>query len=102
MPRFHFHARVSNRNALDREGIELDDVPTARAIALLAAVEALDDMDDLEDHLDCRFEVTDDAGQVIVTIPFSECALAWDGRHRRVVAGRARPERSPLRNAARR
>lgn len=80
MPRFYFHARSSNHSFPDHDGIELDDVPTARAAALLAAVDALDDMDDLSDLLDCEFEITDDAGQTVLMIPLSECALAWGGR----------------------
>ena len=96
MPRYYFHARSSDHCVPDHEGVELDDVATARAAALFAAVDALDDMDDLKQHLDWKFEITDDAGQTILTIPFLECALAWGVRR---TAGRApRRKRLPLRN----
>ena len=80
MPRFYFHTHGPNHCIPDHEGIELDDVATARGIALLAAVDALDDIGSLKHHLDWRFEISDDAGKSILTIPFSECALAWGFR----------------------
>ena len=77
MPRFFIHAHGPKRSIPDRDGVLLDDVPTARALALLAVVDALDDRDDIRGFLDWRFEVMDDAGQSILTIPFLDCAFAW-------------------------
>ena len=81
MPRFYFHLRSSDRSIPDCEGVELDDVLTARAAALFATVYVLDDIDDLKHHLDWSFEITDDAQHTILTIPLAECSLAW-GRRR--------------------
>ena len=77
MPRFYFHAHGPARSIPDRDGVILDDAPTARAFALLAIVDVLDDADDVRDFLDWRFEVTDDAGRTILTIPVLDCAFAW-------------------------
>ena len=97
MPRYYFHARSSHHCVPDHEGVELDDVATARAAALFAAVDALDDMDDLKHQLDWKFEITDDAGQIILTIPFSECALAWGLRS--TAPYMPRQKQLPLRNS---
>ena len=96
MPRYYFHARSLDHCIPDHEGVELDDVVTARAAALFAAVDALDDMDDLKHQLDWTFEITDEAGQTILTIPFSECALAWGLR--RTAPCAPRRKHVPLRN----
>ena len=96
MPRFYFHAHCSNHSVPDHEGIELDDAQTARAAALIATVEALDDMDDLSGLLDRAFKITNEAGQTILTIPLSECALAWGLRRKTTYAPRRK--QLPLRN----
>ncbi len=96
MPRYYFHARSSDHCVPDHDGVELDDVATAHAAALFATVDALDDTDDLKHHLDWKLEITDDAGQIILTFPFSACALAWGLR--RTATGAPRRKHVPSRN----
>ena len=80
MPRYYFSARGPNRHIPDYDGLELSDIQTARAIALLAAADVLDEMAGHEHHPDWRFEITDEDGQTILTIPFSEAQLPGSGR----------------------
>ncbi len=70
MPRYHFSARGPNRHIPDYDGLELSDLQTARAIALLAAADVLEEMADRERHPDWRFEITDEDGKTVLTIPF--------------------------------
>jgi hypothetical protein len=74
MPRFFFSARGPNRHISDYEGLELSDLLTARDIALRAATDVLAEMKDQERHPDWRFEITDEDGQTVLTIPFSNAA----------------------------
>ena len=75
MPRYYFNARGPNRYMPDYHGLELSDLLTARAVALLAAAEVLDEETaSLPRHPDWRFEITDEAGRTILTIPFSQAA----------------------------
>ena len=80
MPRYYFSARGPNRHIPDYDGLELSDLVTARAIALHAAAEVLEEMEDHEHHPDWRFELTDEDRQTILTIPFSEAQEPGSGR----------------------
>jgi hypothetical protein len=76
VPRYFLHMRYINGGehlAVDEEGDELSD-----ASALRRHVE--DTIRDLINHTpirginwyECTFEVTDEAGQLVLTLPFSE------------------------------
>ena len=70
MPRYHFHARGPDRYIPDLAGYELDDLATARDLA----VETIRDMASDPFHRgDLRhwiMQVADENGRTIVTIPF--------------------------------
>ena len=80
MPRYYFSARGPNRHIPDYDGLELSDLYTARAIALLAAADVLEEMVAHEHHPDWRFEITDEGGQTVLTIPFSEAKPGGSSR----------------------
>jgi hypothetical protein len=77
MPRYFLHLRYSDLEdglAHDEEGDELPDagalrqhvVDTARDLMVGARLHSI------PDWLQCSFEVTDEAGTVVLTLPFSE------------------------------
>ena len=80
MPRYYFSARGPNRHIPDYDGLELSDLLTARAVAVAAAADVLREMEGQEHHPDWRFEITDEAGQTILTISFSEAQEPGSGR----------------------
>ncbi|CAO4195443.1 DUF6894 family protein [Methylorubrum extorquens] len=76
MPRYFFNVRhrpgVAGL-ARDPEGDELADVSAARKHALseVRAMIARDRLVTIRDWMDCTFEITDEAGQPVLTVPFS-------------------------------
>lgn len=77
MPRFFFNVRHRpgpSGLAQDHEGDELEDVTAAREYALTEAraMIARDQLDMVRDWMDCSFEITDEAGQLVLTVPFSD------------------------------
>ncbi|UYW24764.1 hypothetical protein OKC48_15930 [Methylorubrum extorquens] len=78
MPRYFFNVRHRPGPAglaEDREGDELVDVAAAREHALseAKAVIARDDRPaTIRDWMDCSFEITDEDGQHVLTVPFSD------------------------------
>ena len=72
MARYYFNARGPNRHIPDCDGLDVSDLMTACAIARLAAADVLARMDNSRHHPDWHFEITNEDGQTILTIPFSE------------------------------
>ncbi|CAO4148227.1 DUF6894 family protein [Methylorubrum extorquens] len=60
--------------AEDHEGDELMDVAAARkhAFSEAKAVIAQGQLATIRDWMDCSFEITDEAGQHVLTVPFSD------------------------------
>lgn len=77
MPRYFFNVRHRpgpDGLAEDHEGDELADVSAAREHALseARAMIARDQLDMIRDWMICSFEITDEAGQHVLTVPFSD------------------------------
>ncbi|TXN72831.1 hypothetical protein [Methylobacterium sp. WL6] len=84
MPRFFFsvrHREGPSGLAIDEEGDELPDVAAARDHALSEARKmiARDRLTMIRDWMVCSFEVTDEAGTHVLTVPFSETVPLEDG-----------------------
>jgi len=77
MPRYFFHLRHRpgpRGLAVDEEGDDLADVNAAREHALFVARETIarDRLATVRDWMVCSFEITDEAGQLVLTVPFSD------------------------------
>lgn len=77
MPRYFFNVRHRPGPAglaEDHEGEELEDAGAAREHALseARAMIARDQLVTVRDWMDCSFEITDEAGQDVLTVPFSD------------------------------
>ena len=66
--------------AVDEEGDELPNVSAVREHALSVARDliARHDMDTIPDWFVCSFEITDEAGRHVMTVPFSDTVLEVD------------------------
>ncbi|MEG9505347.1 MAG: hypothetical protein MIN69_26440 [Methylorubrum extorquens] len=87
MPRYFFNVRHRPGPAglaEDHEGDELVDVAAARehAIAEARAMTAQDQLATIRDWMVCSFEITDEAGQLVLTVPFSDTVADLDGEDR--------------------
>lgn len=75
MPRYFFNLRYGrDKLATDPEGDELSDVEAARARALEAARDLITRTTSysVRDWFTCAFEIVDEAGQPVLTLPFSD------------------------------
>jgi uncharacterized protein DUF6894 len=77
MPRYFFslrHRPGPAGLAVDEEGDELPDLNAAREHALFAARDTIarTQTDIVRDWMVCSFEITDEAGQLVLTVPFSD------------------------------
>lgn len=75
MPRYFFHLRYGpDKLAADPEGEILADPHVARAHALAAAGDliARTRSDFVHDWFVCSFEIVDEAGEPVLTLPFGE------------------------------
>lgn len=72
MPRFFFHIRNESGLRTDGEGMELPDVEAARKEAVARACEIWSKRPPDAAHNNDTFEVTDEAGEVVRRVPFSE------------------------------
>jgi hypothetical protein len=72
MPRYYFHVRQGNDLRKDGEGVDLPDLQAARATALNLACQRWSDAPPDTDHNDQTFEISDEAGRTVLTVPFSE------------------------------
>ena len=84
MPRYFFNIRHRPGPAglaVDEEGDELADVASAREHALSAArsMIAQDRLTMVRDWMVCSFEITDEQGRHVLTIPFSDTMPAVEG-----------------------
>ena len=70
MPRYFFHLHDS-RDIRDHEGVDLPDMQAVRAEAIRAAGEMLRDLDGRLTGEEWRMDVTDEAGQPVLTLHFS-------------------------------
>lgn len=83
MPRYFFNIRHRlgpTGLAVDPEGDELPDVNAAREHALSQAriMIARDRHTFIRDWMDCSFEITDEDGQLVLTVPFSDTVQEQD------------------------
>ena len=74
MPRYFFHARSDKGLTRDEEGVNLPDVEAAHAEALKAAEQMWCNLAPDVARNDMAIEVTDEAGQAVLTVPFLEAA----------------------------
>ena len=77
MPRFFFCLRYGpepDKLAVDFEGDDLPDVAAARehALGLARDLVARTRSYAVRDWFTCSFEITDDAGRSVLTVPFSD------------------------------
>ena len=90
MPRFFFslrHGRGPDKLAVDVEGDELADAAAAHehALGLARDLIARTRSYAVRDWFVCTFEVTDEAGALVLTIPFSDTVPDEDETERRAV-----------------
>lgn len=83
MPRYFFNVRHRPGPAglaQDPEGDELADANAARerALTVARAMIARDQFVTIRDWMDCSFEITDEAGQLVLTVPFSDTVPEQD------------------------
>ncbi|MEH3144297.1 MAG: hypothetical protein PGN34_02865 [Methylobacterium frigidaeris] len=86
MPRYYFHLRHGSnlsRRAVDEEGDELSGPEAVRPHALKVARDLIDRTrtDIVRDWFTCAFEVTDEAGRSVMTVPFAEIVEPDEGGH---------------------
>jgi len=74
MPRFFFHARSRDGFTKDQEGQELPDREAAQIEALAAAQQLWSDLSPNMAREDLSIEVTNEAGETILTVPFPKTA----------------------------
>ncbi len=77
MPRYFLHLRYRDGTdglAVDEEGDELPDSGMLREHVEATARDLMRNtrLDAIRNWRDCTFEVTDEAGQVVLTLPFSD------------------------------
>ena len=77
MPRYFFNVRYrpgAAGLAMDEEGLELADGDAARDYALSEAQDMITRTrtDIVRDWMVCSFEITDEAGRPVMTVPFSD------------------------------
>jgi hypothetical protein len=73
MPRFFFHSFDRHGSAVDAEGVELPDTSVARRIALEGARALIcDDVRSGVLDLTGSIEVSDEAGNPVLSLPFTQ------------------------------
>jgi hypothetical protein len=72
MPRYYFHVRGRDGLRRDVDGIELADLQAARARAVKRACEIWSAHPPQPGSNDDAFEIADEAGRTVLTVPFSE------------------------------
>jgi len=70
VPRYFFDVVTNGNRIVDPLGVELPDREAARVEAIRAAVEMTAN-NALENAVDAKFEVTDQDGTIILTLPFA-------------------------------
>jgi hypothetical protein len=74
MPRYYMNVRYRDRLFVDEEGDELANEHAVRSHTLDTARDLITHarMNSIRNWFDCSFEVTNEVGQVVLTMPFSE------------------------------
>ena len=72
MPRYYFHVRQGNDLSRDREGMDLPDLQAVRATAVKLACQRWSAAPPDAAHNDQTFEISDEVGHIVLTVPFSE------------------------------
>lgn len=72
--RYYMNLRYRDRYYPDEEGDELPDEHAVRSHALSTASDLirLTRTEIIRDWLDCTFEITDEAGRIVLALPFSD------------------------------
>jgi hypothetical protein len=73
MSRYFFHLRCNESDVLDPAGADLRDPDQAWEAARATALDLMEAQPDADvNWLGCRFEVVDEAGEIVFELPFSE------------------------------
>jgi hypothetical protein len=73
MPRYFFHLRCAENEVLDSSGADLRDPDQAWEAAQATARELMESEPQAAvNWFGCHFEVTDEAGQIVFELPFTE------------------------------
>jgi hypothetical protein len=73
MPRYFFHLRCDGKAVPDSTGAELPDPDQAWNAARATALDLMESEPDAAvNWLACCFEVTDESGEVVFELPFTE------------------------------
>ena len=73
MARYHFHLHECGSVISDEEGLDKPDLESVRHEALMSAREIMSNEVKIGKLcLGCHIEVEDEAGQVVLTLPFKE------------------------------
>ena len=72
MPRYYFHVRTGSDLTEDSEGADLPDIDAARKQAIKMACRVWSERPPESTDNDDTFEIADEAGQVVLKVPFSE------------------------------
>ena len=74
MPRYLFHLRCDGKDVPDIAGADLRDPDQAWEAARATARDLMETQVDADvNWLTCRFDVTDEAGEIVFELPFAEC-----------------------------
>jgi hypothetical protein len=77
MPRYFFHLVLDGTTLPDPEGQELRDADEAWDAARAAAINLMDtSFERAVNWLNCLFEVRDEAGEVVLELPFREAVTS--------------------------
>jgi hypothetical protein len=73
MPRYFFHLRCESKAVLDPSGTDLRDPDQAWEAARVTALNLMQTQANADvNWLTCRFEVADEAGEIVFELPFTE------------------------------
>ena len=72
MPRYFFHARSPNRLMPDKAGLVLDSSKAAYDAATQTILDMVNDPSAVRDLTDWVIEISNEHGQTLLTVPFSE------------------------------
>lgn len=75
MPRYFFNTRIGTELLLDPEGEELRDPDHAWEVARITIRELLSNEAASPDLLKAILEVSDEAGEIVLELPFSEAIV---------------------------
>ena len=75
MPRYFFNIRIGNDRTSDPKGAELRDPDHAWEVARTMILDILRDQRRRPNLLTAALEVTDEAGEVVLELPFSEALI---------------------------